>query len=78
MALITAAEQAALDQAADQLTEVWTQICAAKRLRQPVPRTAIASLAKVAAVALRITTERTHDEALLAALEAWLAEASAS
>ena len=74
MALITPTEQAALTQAADDTSEIWQQICAAKRLRQPVPRSAIAKVAKVAAVALRITTERAHDEALLAALEAWAKE----
>jgi len=74
MAVITAAEQAALASAADDMSETWQQICAARRLRQPVPRSAIASLAKVVGVALRITNERAHDEALLAALEAWAEE----
>ncbi|MCX5581353.1 hypothetical protein [Kaistia terrae] len=74
MALITAAEQVALTQAADDMSEIWQQICAAKRLRQPVPRSAIAKLAGIVAVALRITTARAHDEALLAALEAWIQE----
>lgn len=77
MALITPAEQAALNKAADDMSETWQQICAAKRLRQPVPRSAIVKVGGIVSVALRITTERAHDEALLAALEAWLVEDSA-